>query len=244
MTIPEILLVCLIVAIASFGQSVTGFGFSLLAVAPLGLVIDPKDAVAVSMIYLVVVSGLVAVLDREHLEWRAARPLLAGAAPGLPLGIVALTVMSASVLRFALAASIVYAIVSLLRGFSLSTTSRGVERIAGFATGFLTTSINANGPPTVLVLQARRLEPRAFRPTTSAVLGSASMVGVVLFAVAGRITGDVLMATAWSSPGLIIGWTGGNALARRVEPEAFRRVVLGLLILAAIATTIAAFTDV
>lgn len=236
MTLWEIFLICAIVAVASFGQSVTGFGFSLLAVAPLGLVIDPKDAVAVAMIFLVVVSGLVAVLDREHLDWQAARPLLEGAVPGLPLGMIVLAVMSATVLRIALAVAIFYAVASLLRGFSLSTTSRRVERFAGFATGALTTSINANGPPTVLVLQARNLTPQAFRPTTSAVLGLASSAGVILFAIGGRIDADVLAATAWSSPGLVIGWSVGNALARRVPPAAFRRVVLGLLILAAVAT--------
>lgn len=239
MEVTAILLACAIVAVASFGQSVTGFGFSLLAVAPLGMVIDPKDAVAVSMIFLVVVSGLVAFLGREDLDWQAARPLLEGAIPGLPLGMLALTVMSPTVLRAALAVAIIYAVVSLVRGFSIESSSRSVERVAGIATGFLTTSINANGPPTVLVLQARQLEPRVFRPTVSAVLGICSLAGVVLFAISGRMNADVLTTTAWSTPGLIVGWGTGNVLCKRVAPEAFRRVVLGLLLLAAIATGVA-----
>ena len=49
-----------IVAIAAFSQTVAGFGFSLVAVPLLGLVIDPKEAVALALLFLLLNSSLLA----------------------------------------------------------------------------------------------------------------------------------------------------------------------------------------
>ena len=177
MSVEVALAAALIVAFAAFGQTVTGFGFSLLAVPSLGLVIDPKEAVAVATMLLVVNSALLAWGERHYIDRRAVRLLLLGALPGLPVGLALLAAMPVVVLRFALASAILAAVAILASGVQLSSSRASVELSAGFATGVLTTSLSANGPPTVLVLQARGLAPHAFRPTTSAVLGLTSAVG-------------------------------------------------------------------
>jgi len=190
MSVEVALAAALIVAFAAFGQTVTGFGFSLLAVPSLGLVIDPKEAVAVATMLLVVNSALLAWGERHYIDRRAVRLLLLGALPGLPVGLALLAAMPVVVLRFALASAILAAVAILASGVQLSSSRASVELSAGFATGVLTTSLSANGPPTVLVLQARGLAPHAFRPTTSAVLGLTSAVGVASASTSGLSTGS------------------------------------------------------
>ncbi len=240
MTPGTLLAVAVIVAFAGFAQTVAGFGFSLLAVPPLGLIIDPKDAVAVALVGLLVNSLGLTWSERDHVDWAAVRWLLIGAIPGLPLGLLMLQAASVDTLRFALATAVVVSVVFLLSGFSFRTESRVVEAGAGFLTGALTTSLNTNGPPTVLALQARRLEPHEFRPTTSAVLGLTSLVGAVMFAAAGRFTGDVGAAIAVAMPALGVGWIIGTRVRRRVPANLFRSIILTLLVVAAGATVAAA----
>jgi uncharacterized membrane protein YfcA len=242
MSVEVALAAALIVAFAAFGQTVTGFGFSLLAVPSLGLVIDPKEAVAVATMLLVVNSALLAWGERHYIDRRAVRLLLLGALPGLPVGLVLLAAMPVVALRFALASAILAAVAILASGVQLSSSRASVELSAGFAAGVLTTSLSANGPPTALVLQARGLAPHAFRPTTSAVLGLTSAVGVALFGFAGRLTDEVLGVTVVAIPAMILGWSIGLRVRRYVAPVAFRRLILGLLVLAALATMVAALS--
>lgn len=232
--------VVVIVTLAAFGHTVAGFGFSLLAVPPLGMVIDPKVAVVVAAFLLMMNSALLAWGERRHIDWRGARLLLLGALPGLPLGLLLLEVISVAVLRIGLAAAIVTSVVILGRGLQVAAGGAALEVGAGFATGVLTTSINANGPPTVMALQARGLAPQAFRPTTSAVLGLASGIGLMMFVVAGRVTGDVVAVVGAAGPALVAGWFCGCRVRGRVAPEVFRRLILGLLLVAALATFVAA----
>lgn len=235
--------VAAITAVAAFGQTVAGFGFSLLAVAPLGLVIDPKDAVAVAVLLLILNSALVTWSERSHIDWQATRSLLLAAVPGLPLGLAVLAAVSISVLRVSLAVATFAAVTALARGWTPGRRSTVVDAAAGFLTGFLTTSLNTNGPPAVFALQSRGLGPEQFRPTTSAVLGLASAVGAVMFVVAGRVTSDVLQAAVVAVPGLLGGWLTGVRLRGLVPPQRFRVGVLALLLVAAIVTLVAAFVD-
>lgn len=236
---PAVLVVVFVIVVfAGFTQTVAGFGYSLIAVPPLGLVLDPKDAVAVAMVGLLCNSVALAWSERAHLDWSAAAWLLVGAAPGLPLGLWLLHVASADALRLGLAAAVVASVVVLVSGFEPRREGRIFVLGAGFVTGALTTSLNTNGPPTVLALQARHLEPHQFRPTSSAVLGSTALLGFALFAGSGRFTADVTLAAAVSVPGLYLGWLAGAAVRGRVSPVAFRRFVLGLLMVAAAATVL------
>lgn len=240
MTPETALAVAIIVGCAAFGQTVAGFGFSLLAVAPLGLVIDPKEAVVVSSVLLVVNSAMLAWGERASIDWSAARLLLIGSLPGLPLGVLLLEMASVRVLRLALAAAILGSVAVLASGVRLTQQHRGIDLAAGFATGILTTSLNANGPPTVLALQARQVEPTVFRPTTSAVLGLTSAVGAVLFAGSGRMTSEVSTTIVVAGPAMLVGWFVGTRLRRRIPNELFRRLVMSLLVAAALVTLAAA----
>ena len=235
-----VLAILAIVGFAAFGQTVAGFGFSLLAVPPLSMVIDVKDAIAVSVVLLIVNSAMLGWGERDHIEWRAVRSLLTGAVFGLPLGLLVVTVMSVRGLRITLAIAIFLSVAFLVTGFESSGAGRRVEWIGGFFCGLLTTSLNTNGPPAVVALQARTLTPEQFRPTTSAVLGLTSAVGAVLFAVAGRMNGDVLAVCVLALPAMLIGWRVGLVVRPRIPAALFRSVVLVLLASSGVLTLVAA----
>ncbi len=232
----SVAVIAVVVAVAALGHTVAGFGFSLLAVPLLGLVIDPKGAVVTATVLLVLASGLLAWRERDRVDWQVVRPLLLGALPGMPVGLVVLEAISVDALRLGLVALALTSVATVGSGLRVRRTGHLLELVAGFATGVLTTTVNANGPPTVLALQARGLPPAVFRPTTSAVLGLASAVGASLFLAAGRMSGETAAATAVAAPAVVLGWWVGSRLEPLLPPEVFRRLVLVLLVGATCAT--------
>ena len=92
------LVVAAAVAFAALAQSITGFGFALLAVPPLTLVLEPADAIAVSLVLLLLANVGLVVSEHRQLDQGAAAWLLAGAVVGLPLGLLALRAASADAL--------------------------------------------------------------------------------------------------------------------------------------------------
>jgi uncharacterized membrane protein YfcA len=99
-----------------------------------------------------------------------------------------------------------------------------------------------NGPPLVVMLQAMGLRPHAFRATLQAVFCSQDTAAVVGFAIAGQIDHTVLVAVAAGLPGLPLGWLLGDRVFTGIDPSVFRRVVLAMLVVSAVAAAVSAFT--
>jgi len=228
--------------VASSVQAVTGFGFSLLSMPLLAMVIGAKDAVAVASLVGAIGSTLLFVRHRRQVCWSLVGPLMAGATLGMPLGLVVLLAVSGRTLQIVVALTVLGFVGLLARGWSLEGAGRRVDVLAGFASGVLNTSVSTNGPPLVLALQARGLDPDAFRGTISAVFAGSAVVGVGLFAAAGRYTPAVLTYAACGPPTLAIGNLIGRRLGRRLTRERFRPVVLALLVAASLSALISALT--
>ncbi len=234
------LMVVVVVALSSLAQTVTGFGFSLLAVPPLSLVLEPADAIAVALVLLVVANVTLVASEWTEIDRPATAWLLAGSTVGLPLGLVALRALSADGLRLAVAAAILVAVVVVVTGRPALGHGPATLVVAGVVAGALTTSLTTNGPPAALALQGRRLPPPQFRPTVGVVIGSTALVGVLLFAVDGRLSGDVPMAVAVGLPAVLAGWGPGLRIRGRVPDAWSRRIVIGLLVVGALVSAGAA----
>ena len=111
-------------------------------------------------------------------------------------------------------------------GLSLATVDEWYERWFG---GLLETGTVAH------LAYARKL---MMAPV--AIVGQA--VGAALFGFAGRLTDEVLGVTVVAIPAMILGWSIGLRVRGHVAPVAFRRLILGLLVLAALATMVAALS--
>lgn len=234
----EILLIATVVAVAAGVQAVTGFGFSLLAVPVLSLVVAPETAVVLVSSLGLVSAGLQARIERQDADRATVRWMLAGAAVGAPLGLAVLVLASERQLRVSLVAVIVVFLVLDLFRVRLERANRGVDLGAGLVSGALKTSVSTNGPPLVMALHARHLEPPVFRGTLTAVLAWSGVVTVVLFAASGRYDAEVVRALVVAAPGLAAGFLVGLRARPVVPPGRFRGVVTGLLALTALVATV------
>lgn len=236
--------VAAVVLFAGVVQGASGFGFSLVAVPLLAVATGPKDAVVLASLIAVVSTTGLAVRFRDQVDRPVAGRLLAGACLGLPFGAVVLHVVPAQALLLVIGVVVLGFTVVLARRGSVPVEVVGSGAAsdlgAGLLCGLLTTSVGTNGPPVVLRLQAHGLPAGRFRATASAVFMACNVVAVVIFAAGGRVDRVLLAETAVAVPFLVAGLWAGDRVHRRLPAERFRTLVLGLMVLTALAAVAAA----
>jgi uncharacterized membrane protein YfcA len=169
-------------------------------------------------------------LDGGHVDVRALVPLLVAALPGLALGALLLSELSQSALQVAVGIAVIGA-----AGWQLAHRRAGRERrappgwVAGLTSGVLTTSISVSGPPIVLWLEARGVGPAEFRATLAASFLALNLTGgAVLLAAEGGAAFDAGLVGPLLA--LVVAGYGVGAVAfRRLDPERFFGLVLGLV---------------
>lgn len=238
MSTSEFVLIGLAVFVSSFIQTVTGFGFSLLAVPIMSMAVPTELAVVIAATLSTFTSGGQAWTERHHGDRPTIKRLVLASFIGMPVGIFVLTVATSQQLKIGLAAVIIVFLIVNLRGFRLESASTPVDLGAGFVAGVLSTSLSTNGPPLVMALHARHFSPEVFRGTISSVLVSLSAVSLVLFAVTGHFTTDVAWSLLVAGPALVIGFFIGHRVRSRINPARFRGIVTLLLAVTAVVTLV------
>ena len=101
-------LICVFVVltVAAMVRIAAGFGFALVAVPPLALLLDPVSAVVVAATLAVPLNLWVMARDRAHVDRRGASLLVVCTLAGVPFGLWALNVLSESTLLTLIAASV------------------------------------------------------------------------------------------------------------------------------------------
>ncbi len=231
----------LAVLVSAGVQGTTGFGFALLSVPLMSLFIEPEQAVVISASLGLLTSSVQAWSERHHGDRPTIIRMLIGAAIGSPFGLLVFIVASPSQLRFILAGVIVVFLILNLRGLRLKQGGRAVDLGAGVISGVLNTSLSTNGPPLVMALHARHLSAQQFRGTLAAVFAGSGLLTVLLFAGAGKYSGDIALALVISLPTLAIGYLIAARFRQRIRPDHFRNVVTWLLFATAVLATLSAF---
>jgi uncharacterized protein len=149
---------------------------------------------------------------------------------GMPLGLFVLVHADDRVLTLAIAVAVIAFSLLLWRGARLPA-GRGTDVAAGFTAGILSTSTGTSGPPIVIALSAKQLEPAVFRATISAIFLVQGSAALVAFAIGGQITRDAMSVALAGLPGVVVGSIVGERGFRRLDTPTFRRVVLGMLFL-------------
>ena len=233
MTTSQLIVIASAVFVAGVIQVVAGFGFGLLSVPLMTIVVEPKIAIVVSSLIGACITSWQAIWQRADVDWTLVRPMIASAYVGMPLGLVVFSTVNDDALRLVLGVTVIVAVVLLVLPIRIPV-GRPLDIGAGFISGVLNTSLSTNGPPLVFALQARRLASDTFRATIVMVFALSNFVGITLFFAAGKVTAEGLRAAAIAIPATLVGQAVGIPLRRHVHGERFRWMVLGLLLLAGI----------
>jgi hypothetical protein len=230
----EILWVVSCIAVAAFAQSLAGFGFALLSVPMMQLVLSPRDAVVISTLIAAVSTTSQAIVDRKSVDRASVKRLTIASYLGMPAGLALFVLVSDSVLRLTLGVVVILAAVVLSRGFSLRDDDFRSDWALGILSGILATSTSTNGPPLVFVLQARKMSPEVFRSTINTIFSLANLGALVFFFSSGKVSSHSLLGALIGLPAMFVALRIGYSLRPRVSAEFFRKLVLVTLTLSGV----------
>jgi uncharacterized membrane protein YfcA len=210
----------------SFVFGASGFGFGLVTVPLLGIVLPIKEAIALQLPYAYLVAFAAAWHYRTHLAWRAMWPLLAGALVALPVGVAALQYVPERPMKYLLAAFIVAAIALSGRSFF----KRRNPYIYGAFSGSFQGAFTTGGPPAMLYLLAACNDARAVKGTNGLYFIFLYGATTALYAASGVISGEELMKATWFAPAVLAGGLAGYWAGNRLNFRQYAFLVNALLL--------------
>ena len=237
----DLLAVIVIICIAAVLQSISGFGFSLLAMPLLSIFVDIQDAVVIATLCGIFTNAVHLRKDFQLVERSIARRISLSALIGMPLGVVVLSVFSATHMRAIIGAVIVVLVFLMMRNFILKTENTNVDIVLGAFSGLLATSVSTNGPPLVFLLQSKQLDPWRLRATLAYVFTISGCASFIVLMIAGQGSIEAFQYAMLSLPAMYLGTVVGRKARLRVTQEAFKRLMYVLLLATAVSTTLAAF---
>lgn len=224
--------VFLIVLGASVVRGFGGFGFALISVPLLASIIQPRDAVILS-VGLQILVGLYDVRSSfKMIRWPLLRPLLAGAALATPVGYLGLLLMPPQLAREVIAAAAVLALVLLFVRKAQHLESALAPLIVGVTAGLMNGLAAMPGPPILAYFLESDIPSESARASMIVFFLASSLLAAASAAVMGGWSTHILALMVASIPALILGnWTG-KMLFLRASPLVFRRLMLVALVIA------------
>ena len=233
-----------IVLVSGVIVGLAGFGFALFAVPPLLFFHDPATVV-VMVLLLGFTSGLIVIWGEwREIERSILRALLPWSCAGLFAGAAILNYVAELYIK--LLASAVVAVFALVMAAGIRLPGvhhRSATVVAGFASGVLGTSAGLPGPPIALLFTAREFPPTTFRVTITSYFVLIDIVAVGILIASDQVHRADLWLAVSMAPAALLGRWLGRHIAHRITPGAFRRVVIGLLLLTGAAGIIGAIVS-
>lgn len=225
------LLVGLVVFLAVFTQSLSGFGSALVAMALLPAMLGIHVATPLVALVALALEFVLIVRYHQSLEVRSIWKIVLAALIGTPLGVYFLASVDEKISLTLLGVVIAgYAVYALL-GLKMPRLDGPVwAYMAGLLGGLLGGAYNTSGPPVILYADCRRWPPDVFKSNLQGYFVVSSIAVVASHAINGNITSQVWRLFWWVAPFIIVGLVAGLSLDRWLNPLTFRRVVLALLV--------------
>lgn len=238
MSIDNLIPLLAVFALASYFQTVTGFGLGMIVIGVTsGFALAPLPVVAAVVSLVTLVNSGVALRGRLHLiDWRAARAVLAGVLPSIALGVLLLDYLSASAantLKFLLGAAITYSgVVFALRPAQLA--ERSPDRsffVTGLFSGLFGGLFGMAGPPAIFHFYRQPMDLAAVRCMLLLVFTFTSVGRVIFVGFRGGLTADVWLLTGFAVLFVALATLAGRRYPPPLGPMTMRRIAYSVLIL-------------
>ncbi|MBS0210920.1 MAG: sulfite exporter TauE/SafE family protein [Planctomycetes bacterium] len=223
-----------VLTLAGLVQGLTGFGFGMVAMGLLPLVIELEQAQAIITLTNLIVCVLMVGVKFSDVEWRGARRLLIAALVGVPFGYAFVEqlpyVWATRLLGVALCSMVLFD--SLIARRMRWRLPPLVGWFCGLGGGLLGGAFNIGGPPIVAYVYSQPWTKQQQVATLSMVFLSSGLMRFALVTAHGELTASVWQAVAWSALPLLIATYVGHRLLDFVSQPVLRGgVYTGIFVL-------------
>jgi uncharacterized protein len=225
------LLIAAVVFLASLLQSLSGFGFAIVIMPVLTLMLGLKTAAP--LVALIALTVYTINVTRFRQAIRAGEVLRLGlaSAVGVPVGIWALSSVEEAVVKDVLGLLLLlFAAYGLLRPATSWMPSPGWVYPAGFVAGCLGGAYNTPGPPAIVYGTLRQWPRDEFRAVMQSLFLVNGVLVVTSHLVTGHVTTPVLTYYLCAVPALALGILIASRLDSRVDREHFRTLVMVMIL--------------
>lgn len=223
--------------LAAIVRGFSGFGFSLLSITAISLLLPPREIVP--SIFLLEVAASINMIPSiwREIDWRSIRWLLLGYVIALPLGVYALARFPEPPMQLAMSLFVLSTTIMMLRGFRMTKTpSATATTVTGAASGIFNGAFGIGGPPVVLFFFSTPAAAAVSRASVIAFFLSTDILGLGMLSYEGLVTHQSFAQFLAWLPALLIGvWAGAHGF-RHVDQALFRRMVLIILMGLAVLT--------
>ena len=236
MTWPVLLYCMTCVFGAAFVRGYSGFGFSLLAISSMALVLQP--AAIIPSIFMMEIAASVSLLPSifREVHWRALRLLWFGCLICTPVGVQLLAALPVAPMKIALGIAVLGAAALLWSGYSRRSMPTSAETVlTGGVAGLLNGAFGIVAPPVIVFFFNSPAGAAVSRASLITFFIGTDAIGIAFLAQRGLVTLDGFYRFLTLVPALILGqWLGARSF-KSADPAEFRRYVLLLLMLLAVA---------
>lgn len=218
-------------ALAGFVQSVTGFGFGLLSMPLLSLLIGVQEAYVILVIPNLVVCTVSFAANHRQYQWRHGLGLLLGACVTVPAGYYTMLNAESDWLMAGLGILVcLFSASELLmprtRPLKLAESSGW---IMGLLSGYLSGACNMGGPPAVAYVYSQSWPKEHTIALLQLVLGTTSVIRLMMMQGTGLITGPLLSMSLLAMGPLLLSIYGGSRLLKSMTRDRLRLPVFVFL---------------
>ncbi len=212
-------------------QAVVGLGLGLL-VAPVVALVAPGLAPALPVWLALMISGVMLLGERSHVDWRALAWALPARVPGTVVGAWLVVRFTEEQISVAIGVMVLLAVALTLRAVHLPLTPATLVT-AGVVAGVSGTATSIGGPPMAVLFQ--RQPPEVVRSTLAVFFFIGVLISLVGLGVSGGLPSEAGQVAVVLFPAVLGGMLLGALVRDRVSREKFRLVVLALCTASALA---------
>ncbi len=211
--------ITIIIFIAALQQSLSGFGFALIAMPILVQLVGIQAAAPLVAALALTLNIINSIRWRDAFDFNEIKRLGVWMALGVPLGIWGIFALDETLVKGGLGVVLIaYALFVLLKPGGLPTISRGWAYPAGFLAGMMGGAYNTAGPPLILYGSLRNWSNRRFRAVLQSLFAFSASIVVLGHVITGHYAPPVLGWLAISLPGLLMAVAAGVFLDKRIKP--------------------------
>lgn len=225
------LFVAAIVFWAAFMQALSGFGFALIVMPLITIVMGLQTAAPLVALMGLTLYTINLVRYRQAIDLKKVLRLSAASVLGIPVGIWALANVDESIIKPLLGLILIaYALYALVRPAAPPLRSHRWIYPAGFAAGCLGGAYNTPGPPLIVYGSLRQWPKEEFRAILQALFFLNALLIVVSHHVAHNLTTDVFTFYLYAAPALLLGILAGSRFDRRLDKDRFRTIITVMIL--------------
>lgn len=232
----DLLVPLLAIFVASFMQSITGFGLAIIATPLLIISYDAKLVVVILQFVGLCANFTQSIQLFKNINLKLVLYLTLGALIGQPLGLFVYDNVSNTTLKMIVSIAILVFLI-LMKFFNTRIPENNRNSaITGFLSGLLATTTGMSGPPLVMYLAYTKQEPKVIRATCVSYFCLVNITSLLGFYLNGEPMAFAASQAILLLPGLALGLILGSFAFKHVSAELFRQLIFGMLLVSCIYT--------